>query len=68
MSDFIGGVNGLTYVGVIHALGDKCVRCLRWVEAGYGTDPQHPQLCLRCTEVVVAEFDLVDGKLIRKNK
>ncbi|MEI6913507.1 MAG: isoleucine--tRNA ligase [Armatimonadota bacterium] len=49
--------NGLT-VTVMPAPGVKCERC--WlIKEDIGQDPKHPDLCVRCSQVVSA-LDLVD--------
>ncbi|MCJ7646760.1 class I tRNA ligase family protein, partial [bacterium] len=39
------------YMGVKRAPGRKCVRCWNWSPT-VGEDREHPQLCVRCVEVV----------------
>jgi isoleucyl-tRNA synthetase len=38
-------------IAVSKTTGKKCVRCWNYFEE-LGTDPQHPELCSRCTDVV----------------
>lgn len=40
-------------VSILPAAGEKCVRCWIYYE-DLGSDPDHPQLCRRCTEAVRA--------------
>ena len=45
-----GEVEGVA-VTIARALGEKCARC--WIyDENLGTDPQHPQACPRCTQVL----------------
>ena len=41
-------------VGIARAAGDKCARCWVYSEE-LGTAPEHPDLCPRCTAVIVSE-------------
>jgi len=45
-----GEVEGVA-VTIAKALGEKCARC--WIyDENLGTDPEHPQACPRCTQVL----------------
>jgi isoleucyl-tRNA synthetase len=45
-----GEVEGVA-VTIARALGEKCARC--WIyDENLGTDPEHPQACPRCTQVL----------------
>jgi isoleucyl-tRNA synthetase len=47
----VSGVRPGAEVRVLRAPGQKCARCWRVLEE-VGTRPAHPQLCIRCDEVV----------------
>jgi isoleucyl-tRNA synthetase len=38
-------------VSIARTTGKKCVRCWNYFEK-LGTDPGHPDLCLRCTDII----------------
>jgi isoleucyl-tRNA synthetase len=47
--------DGELRVTVAAAGGQKCVRCWRWTH-DVGANPTHPQLCVRCAEVVSSKM------------
>ena len=54
-TELVDGINaeeveGLT-IKVTHAAGEKCERCWKY-STELGTDPNHPTICPRCTEVI----------------
>ena len=38
-------------VSAVKSSGKKCVRCWNFYDE-LGTDPEHPEICKRCTDVV----------------
>lgn len=54
-------------ITVTHASGEKCLRCLRWIEAGLEIDDTFPGLCLRCLQIMREDFHVIDGRFVRKN-
>ena len=53
-------------VGVRKTAGVKCARCWGYHDASaMGSDEKHPELCPRCTEVVVAVDPTMDARAIK---
>ena len=51
----VGFVDGMDLeISVTHAPGTKCPRCWHWEES-VGSNPDHPDLCARCAEVLSQE-------------
>ena len=53
-------------VGVRKTEGEKCARCWEYHPAeAMGSDEKHPELCPRCTEVVIAVDPTMDARAIK---